>query len=153
MCSAHRPARQQRLPTDYSSALVHIAAILTRMPPEFLSGHRPHLLLPKHYGNDDGRMHFWNTSGGETSIVSTHNDLTSLALSTDGTLLAAAGSNGIVQIWQVTDQSLIRLKRMQFQEGGASSAAFSPDGGRITAGSEDGSIRIWFINPSTTKSD
>jgi WD40 repeat protein len=98
-------------------------------------------------------MHFWNTSGGQTSIVSTHNDLTSLALSTDGTLLATTGSNGIVQIWQVTDQSLVLLKRMQFQEGGVNSVAFSPDGGRIAAGSEDGSIRIWFINPNTTKSD
>jgi WD40 repeat protein len=96
---------------------------------------------------DDGRVHFWNTSGWQTSIVSTHNDLTSLALSTDGTLLATAGSNGIVQIWQVTDQSAVPPERMQFQEGGVSSVAFSPDGERIAAGSVDGSIRIWFINP------
>lgn len=101
------------------------------------------------YGDRDGKVHFWNTSAGQTNIVPTHNSLTSLALSTDGTLLATADSNGIVQIWEVTDQSLVPLKRMRVEGGDVNSVAFSPDGGRIAAGSENGSIRIWFISPGT----
>jgi len=97
------------------------------------------------YGDRDGRVYFGDTSRGQTNIVSTHNGLTSLALSADGTLLATAGSNGIVQIWEITEQSLV--KQMQFHGENVNSVAFSPDGGRIAAGSEDGSIRIWFISP------
>lgn len=102
------------------------------------------------YGDRGGRVYFRNVSKGQTNIVSIHNSLTSLALSTDGTLLATAGSNGIVQIWGITEQSLV--EQMQFHEGGVNinSMAFSPDGGRIAAGSdEDGSIRIWFVLPKS----
>lgn len=101
------------------------------------------------YGDRDGRVYFGNTSGGQTNIISTHNSLTSLALSMDGALLATAGSNGVVQVWEITDQSLVPLKRMRAEGGDVNSVAFSPDGGQIAAGFEDGPIRIWFISPGT----
>ncbi|HEX8483597.1 MAG TPA: WD40 repeat domain-containing protein [Allosphingosinicella sp.] len=58
-----------------------------------------------------------------------------------GGLLATAGYDGAVRIWEIRTGRLVR--KLQGARGTVWSIDFSPDGKRIAAAGEDGLIRIW----------
>ena len=62
-------------------------------------------------------------------------------LSADGQLLATAGYDGLVRVWDVaTRQPKHDLKK---HKGWARAVAFSPDGTRIVSGGMDGAVKLW----------
>jgi WD40 repeat protein len=64
-----------------------------------------------------------------------------LAFTTDGTSLAAACSDGTVQVWDLnTGREPMRLRGHTL---GVLSVAFSPDGHRLASGSEDSTVKVW----------
>jgi len=66
-------------------------------------------------------------------------------LSADGQLLATAGYDGLVRVWDVaTRQPKHDLKK---HKGWARAVAFSPDGTRLASAGEDGAIVLW--DPAT----
>ncbi len=65
----------------------------------------------------------------------------SIAFSPDGSLLASGSSDGAIQLWQVSDGSL--LHTLTGHTSGVSGVAFSPDGQLIASGSGDGTVRLW----------
>ncbi|HEV7665509.1 MAG TPA: helix-turn-helix domain-containing protein [Chloroflexota bacterium] len=72
----------------------------------------------------------------------------SVALSGDGTSLAAGTSTGEVWLWRVADRTLVA--KLTGHTGGVRSVALSADGQLLASGSEDGTIRLWetpFGNP------
>lgn len=61
--------------------------------------------------------------------------------SPDGRLLATAGYDGLVKLWNVASrQSTHDLKK---HKGWARAVAFSPNGSRLASAGEDGSVVIW----------
>ena len=63
-----------------------------------------------------------------------------LAISPDGTTLAAAGRQGLVNCW---DLATLKIRPMRLRHAGAYSLAFSPDGHTLASAGVDGTVHLW----------
>ena len=66
-----------------------------------------------------------------------------IVYSADGRLLATAGSDRTVRLWDVSRGLPIRT--LEGHAGEVRSAAFSIDGSRLVSASNDGTVRVWDI--------
>jgi WD40 repeat protein len=67
----------------------------------------------------------------------------SLAFSPDGRMLASAGSDSTIKLWDTSRGLLIRT--LSGHLGAVRAVAFSPDGKSLVSGSQDHTIRIWDL--------
>ncbi len=67
--------------------------------------------------------------------------LTSVAFSPDGALLATAGIDGQVILWDT--ETARRLQTLAGHKSWVNSVAFSPDGKLVVTASSDGAVKIW----------
>jgi len=70
-----------------------------------------------------------------------------IAFSADSRLLAVAGPDEMVCVWNVA--SGVEQSSFSAHEGGARAVAIAPDGGRILTGGEDGTIILWNADNTT----
>ncbi|WP_394428846.1 caspase, EACC1-associated type [Streptomyces sp. SGAir0957] len=114
-------------------------------------------------GNGDGTVRLWdsrtreqigrpivaNPFSAETPRYSAVHDL---AFSPDGTVLATAGADGVVRLWNTATR---RQVGADIRHGSGASAhdahdlAFTADGRALATAGEDGTVRLW--NPSTQR--
>jgi WD40 repeat protein len=66
-----------------------------------------------------------------------------VAVSRDGTYLAAGGDDGVLGLWEA--DSTRQVRRFQGHTGSVLSTAFSADGRSIMSSSSDGTIRFWDV--------
>jgi len=79
------------------------------------------------------------------SLVGKHfNDIASLAVSPDDTLLASGGRDRRVVFWRIRDGKC--LAEQVAHTGSVSSMAFSPNGEQFLSAGSDGSIRLWNVD-------
>ena len=71
----------------------------------------------------------------------------SLAFSPDGSVLAVGLVDGVVQLWQVSDKTLLFTWEPHADD--VISLAFSPDGKLLATGSADETARVWEISDRT----
>jgi len=75
-------------------------------------------------------------------------DITAVACSTDGKLLAAS-SRGVVWIWERSgDQSFAPLITLRGHTGAVQALVFTPDGNSLVSGSDDSTVRVWHLKPT-----
>ena len=67
--------------------------------------------------------------------------------SPDGQILALGTYEGRVQLWQVSDGSLLRTLNGNDSE--VKCVAFSPDGQSLAVGTNDGSVQVWQVSDGT----
>ena len=96
----------------------------------------------------DGTLRAWplQSPPGTSSlqIVSAHDDhALSVDFSPDGTILASAGRDDIIRLWD--PELMVPLASLRGHEGDVFSARFSPDGRRIVSGAADGTVRVWGV--------
>jgi len=69
-----------------------------------------------------------------------------MALSGDGTMLAASGDNHALQLWNLPTRQLIA--ELKGHARSITSLAISAEGTQVASSSEDGSIRLWCKEPA-----
>ena len=84
---------------------------------------------------------FVDTHLADTVLAEAFDFPGSLALSSDGALLAAGTSNGAVWLWRVADRT--PLATLEGHAGGVFGVSLSADGQLVASASEDGALRLW----------
>ncbi len=85
--------------------------------------------------------HLWDRSHSDRFTFRHEDAVLALALSPDGTEMAAACSDGTVKLWNLATRTF-RLS-IDAHAGGALAAAISPDAQRLVTGGRDGLVKIW----------
>ncbi|SPE27266.1 WD-40 repeat protein [Candidatus Sulfopaludibacter sp. SbA3] len=80
-------------------------------------------------------------SGAVRVLEKTADEMLAVAFSRDGTLLAAGGSGGTVEVWTLPGNELAAT--LKGHSGWVTGLAFSPDGKFLASSSLDRSVRIW----------
>jgi WD40 repeat protein len=80
----------------------------------------------------------WNSLGAAGAHTT---NVTAVAFSADGSLVASASMDQTVKIWSTSSWTLQRT--LTGHTNGVASIAFSPDGQEIVSGSVDGTLKIW----------
>jgi WD40 repeat protein len=99
-----------------------------------------------------GQIVLWNLAGGREALWII-NDLgyVSIAFSPDGTILAGAGNDRAVKLWDVATGR--ELACLTGHEGFITSIAFSPDGQFIATGGYDSLVGLFPIDPAKLKAE
>src|SRR5215813_4089592 len=86
--------------------------------------------------------------GGEPNIAweqqGHSNRVTSVPFSPNGQLVASAGDDQSIKVWQTSNGALLRAFKVRF--GGATSVAFSPDGQTLAVGTAAVNQNLYFFH-------
>ncbi len=114
------------------------------------AGDRTLKILARHTpkpGEQDQRDFAWwylhNLTQESEQLGQHDGSVTSVAVSSDGGILATAGADGAIQLWD-TDTRL-KIGELKAQVGKVSAIAFSPDGSTLAAVGEDGPVHRWRL--------
>ena len=91
----------------------------------------------------------WDVASGKRllTIPGQSGDISSLAFSPDGHLLATASAERAVSVWSVATGTLFRA--FEGHTGAVTAVAFSPDGRMLAAGSNEQTIKLWDVQKGT----
>jgi WD40 repeat protein len=101
-----------------------------------------------------GKVQFWDAgSGAALRTLQAHGNITALALSPAGDVLASAGweqqtipsppAGNEIKLWDVAQGTL--LATLQGHTNQINDMAFSPDGTLLISGDQDGLVRLWSV--------
>ena len=103
-------------------------------------------------GLDDGRVVVRRPAGDETTLQLDGGPVTALAISADGTSVAAstmdpgnASAPRPIQLWELGEGRVTTISGHDLY---VSALSFSPDGSRLASGSDDRTVRIWRADGS-----
>jgi WD40 repeat protein len=88
-------------------------------------------------------VRLWDFATGKElrQLSAPKHDLTCLAFTPDGKVLATAGSTGPIRLWEVTTGK--ELRQIKDRALAARAVAFSPDASRLATAGADGVVQLW----------
>jgi WD40 repeat protein len=97
----------------------------------------------------DGIVGLWDpTNGHPIRRVENAESVSNVAFSSDGTIVAFAGYDGRVLVWD--DAAGETTQTIEAHTGPVLSAAFLPGGSILATGGVDGTVRVWSVCPRAT---
>ncbi len=137
---------QSEFPSTAGYAGGNIINLLRQMQINLKSYDFSHLSIRQAHLQDLNlhRVNFAHSELVKSTFTQTFGSILSLAFSPDDLLVAAAGVNGNVYLWQVIDSQLIQT--LKGHVNWVLSVAFSPDGNLLASCGEDCTIRLWDIS-------
>ncbi|MGD1866565.1 MAG: NB-ARC domain-containing protein [Phormidesmis sp.] len=87
---------------------------------------------------------FSQATFSQTTFYDAFSGIHAVAVSPDGSLFAAAGTSGVIQLWQMANGEEYGCCRGH--DGWIWSIAFSPDGQWLVSGSADQTVKIWDVH-------
>ena len=99
----------------------------------------------------DGTVMFWDVaSGNAAAFAGGHRGwVRSVALSPDGTTLAAAFDGGEIELWDMMTGSMAVTLEGHARRN--NSVAFSPDGTTLASGGSDKTVKLWEVTTGENK--
>jgi WD40 repeat protein len=102
----------------------------------------------------ENRMGLYDTATGEQieKLACPCRDMRTVVFSPDGKLLAGAGRNGRIRIWNMEDATVLRnIEKAHTQR--VRALAFSPDGLHLASAGEDRATRVWSVATGQKQSE
>lgn len=100
----------------------------------------------------DNTLRIWDVkSGKQRSLLQGNSLLDAADVAPDGSLVAAAGYNGLVVLWDAA--TLEKSATLGPMGTPLHTVAFSPDGRRLATGGDDGVIRLWNVAERTREAE
>lgn len=97
-----------------------------------------------HLPGAPGQVRVWNVASGQPLHTLGSSQMGyAVAVTHDGSLLAAAGNGGKIQLWQAQTGKPIRTLQAPWDK--AVSLTFTPDGQRLVASGDDTSVRVFNV--------
>ncbi|MDQ3706891.1 MAG: WD40 repeat domain-containing protein [Chloroflexota bacterium] len=127
----------QARPTDPATASIPTAAVSTPQPVTTY-GPLPHVNLATIYSSNASNLSLIWSAKANTYPA------TSVAFSSDGTLVASGSDDGNIYLWQVADGKQIRP--FMGHESYVLGLAFAPDGRTLASASQDKTVRLWQVD-------
>jgi WD40 repeat protein len=72
-----------------------------------------------------------------------HGKVYHICFSPNGRILASAGQNGVLTLWDIANGGILRT--WQAHQGDANCASFSPDGKMLVSAGDDAKVRLWDV--------
>lgn len=97
-------------------------------------------------GCEDATIRVYNSSWSQLwSTTTAHStNVTAVAFSADGSLLATASLDQTIKVWSTSAWTL--RQTLTGHAEGVNAVAFSPDGQKIVSGCVDGTIKVWAVS-------
>jgi WD40 repeat protein len=103
------------------------------------------------FGAADGSVRVRRQGGLDLALSAHDGAVNGLALSPGAELLASAGEDGMLRLWEMPDPesaTAAPLVTLQGHDGPVRAVAFSPDGQLLVSAGADGTIRLWRLAPA-----
>jgi WD40 repeat protein len=142
------------LATGGADDTIHLWSLISKTEQAVFTrpGHAPTALvyLPHRNivvsGGRDSAICLWSGQGGNEPlhVLSGHREsVRALAVSPNGTWLASADWNGLVNLWSLTSGEIVTS--VEAHDGAAQALAFSPEGNLLVSGGADALIKLWNL--------